>query len=195
MCLLPLAATAQTEKEIIEMIGKSSAEMQTLQCDFVQTKHLKILNDKMVSNGKMYYRQASKLRWEYTSPYSYIFILNDTQVLLKNSNRSDVIDVNQNKVFKEIARLMMNSIVGNCLTDDDSFTTSIQVTADEWVATLVPLKKDMKQMWTRLVLHFDKTSKTVVMVEMHERTGDHTEIRLKNVKVNAPVDDNMFSIQ
>ena len=193
--LLHVAAYAQTEKEIIDMVGKASAEMQSLECDFVQTKHLKILNDKMVSKGKMYYMQPGRLRWEYTSPYTYTFILNDSQVLLKNSTRSDVIDVNQNRIFKEIARLMMNSILGNCLTDEKSFQTDIETKGQEWIATLVPLKKDMKQMWTKLVLHYDSVKKSVVMVEMHEKTGDYTEIRLDNIKINRQIAESTFSIQ
>ena len=193
--LLHVAAYAQTEKEIIDMVGKASAEMQSLECDFVQTKHLKILNDKMISKGKMYYMQPGRLRWEYTSPYTYTFILNDSQVLLKNSTRSDVIDVNQNRIFKEIARLMMNSILGNCLTDEKSFQTDIETKGQEWIATLVPLKKDMKQMWTKLVLHYDSVKKSVVMVEMHEKTGDYTEILLDNIKINRQIAESTFSIQ
>lgn len=193
--LLHVAAYAQTEREIIDMVGKASAEMKSLECDFVQTKHLKILNDKMVSKGKMYYMQPGRLRWEYTSPYTYTFILNDSQVLLKNSTRSDVIDVNQNRIFKEIARLMMNSILGNCLTDEKSFQTDIETKGQEWIATLVPLKKDMKQMWTKLVLHYDSVKKSVVMVEMHEKTGDYTEIRLDNIKINRQIAESTFSIQ
>lgn len=193
--LLHVAAYAQNEKEIIDMVGKASAEMKSLECDFVQTKHLKILNDKMVSKGKMYYMQPGRLKWEYTSPYTYTFILNDSQVLLKNSTRSDVIDVNQNRIFKEIARLMMNSILGNCLTDEKSFQTDIETKGQEWIATLVPLKKDMKQMWTKLVLHYDSVKKSVVMVEMHEKTGDYTEIRLDNIKINRQIAESTFSIQ
>lgn len=193
--LLHAASYAQTEKEIIDMVGKASAEMQSLECDFVQTKHLKILNDKMVSKGKMYYMQPGRLKWEYTSPYTYTFILNDSQVLLKNNTRSDVIDVNQNRIFKEIARLMMNSILGNCLTDEKSFQTDIETKGQEWIATLVPLKKDMKQMWTKLVLHYDSVKKSVVMVEMHEKTGDYTEIRLDNIKINRQIAESTFSIQ
>lgn len=193
--LLSATAYAQTEKEIIDMVGKASAEMKSLECDFVQTKHLKILNDKMISKGKMYYMQPGRLRWEYTSPYTYTFILNESQVLLKNSTRSDVIDVNQNRIFKEIARLMMNSILGNCLTDEKSFQTDIETKGHEWIATLVPLKKDMKQMWTKLVLHFDSVKKSVVMVEMYEKTGDYTEIRLNNIKINRQIAESIFSIQ
>ena len=185
---------AQTQQEIIEQINKASAQMQTLECDFVQTKHLQILDDKMVAKGRMYYQQADKLRWEYISPYTYTFILNQNQVLLKNNDRTDVIDVERNRIFKEIARMMMNSIVGNCLSDEKTFKTQVEVAGNEWVATLVPLKKDMKQMWNKLVLHIQPDMKVVSKVEMHEPSGDYTVIDLKNIRTNSPVNQEVFRI-
>lgn len=195
-CLAAVNAFAQTSQaQIIEKVNKASAAMKTLECDFVQTKHLKILNENMVSKGKMYYSQPDKLRWEYTSPYTYTFILNSNQVLLRNDSRSDVINVDQNKMFKEIARMMMNSIVGKCLSDDKSFQTTIKETPTEWVAELIPLKKDMKQMWDKLILHFDRARNYVVRVEMHEKNGDYTIIDLKNVKKDQSLPSGVFNVQ
>ena len=194
--LVPFIGKAQNpqQSDIIEQINKASAQMQSLECEFVQTKFLSILDDKMVSKGRMYYQQADKLRWEYTSPYTYTFILNQNQVLLKNDNRSDVIDVNQNRMFKEIARMMMNSIVGNCLSDDKSFKTTVVVSGTDWIATLIPIKRDMKQMWNKLVLHINPDLKVVYKVEMHEPSGDYTIIDLNNIKTNNKINAEVFNI-
>ena len=107
-----VSAQAVSEAKIRQQIEAAAASMKTMQCDFVQTKYLRMLNDKMVSRGKMYYQQSDKLRWEYTSPYAYAFVLNGSRVLISKGNRNDVINVNQSKFFKEIARIMMNSVVG-----------------------------------------------------------------------------------
>ena len=127
VCLSLVSVSAQTlnEAQIRQRVNQAAAAMKTMQCDFVQTKHLKMLNDVMVAQGKMYYQQRSKLRWEYTNPYAYTFVLNGDKVLLKNRQRNDVIDVNQNKMFREIAGIMMSSVVGNCLSDDKTFKTTI----------------------------------------------------------------------
>lgn len=194
LCLVQMTCMAQTQQEIIEQINAASAQMHSLECDFIQTKHLSILDDKMVSEGKMYYQQADKLRWEYTVPYTYTFLLNQNQVLIRNESRTDVIDVNQNKMFKEIARLMMNSIVGNCLSDTKAFKTEVEVAGSEWIATLIPLKRDMKQMWNKLVLHIKPDLKVVCKVEMHEPSGDYTIIDLKNIKKNRPIGPDVFDI-
>lgn len=183
------------EAQVKATINQAAARMKSMQCDFVQTKHLKMLNDKMVSEGKMYYQQSNKLRWEYISPYHYTFILNQSQVSLRNARRNDVIDVNQNKIFKEIARLMMNSVVGRSLSDDKDFTSVTTANPTDWIATLTPLRKNLKQMFKEIRLHFNKKTSMVSKVILIERNGDKTVIELKNVKTNAPVNADMFAIR
>ena len=100
-CQLVSAAglTAPRKQEIIGSINSAASAMKSMTCSFTQTKYLSLLSDKMVSEGKMYYRQPNRLRWEYTSPYQYLFVLNGTKVYVGNKSRKDVIDTDANKVF------------------------------------------------------------------------------------------------
>lgn len=182
------------DAKVIQQINTVASGLKSIQADFVQTKYLKMLNEKMVSRGKMYYQQSDKLRWEYTTPYTYTFVLNGAKVLIGKGKRNDVINVNQSKVFKEIARIMMNSVVGKCLTDQKDFKTSIVATSSEYVATLYPQQKQMKQMFQKMVLHFNRQKLTVSMVELIEKKGDKTVIELKNIKNNTPINAKVFSI-
>ena len=195
MALLPMfGQTRINTDEIKQKINQTASGIKTMQCDFVQTKHLKMLNDKLVSKGKMYYQKSDKLRWEYVSPYKYTFILNGNKVQIKNDKRTDVIDVERNKLFKEIARIMMSSVVGDCLNDTRSFKTTITDGNTSWVATLVPQRKEMKQMFSSIRLYFNKKSSMVSMVELVEKNGDKTFIELKNVKTNGQIASSTFAV-
>ena len=185
----------QNEAQIRQAITQAASTMKTMQCDFTQTKHLKMLNDKMTSKGRMYYQQTNRLRWEYTSPYSYTFILNDDKVLLKNAQRNDVIDVNKNKLFREIARIMMNSVVGTSLSDDKSFKSTIATNGNEWIASLLPQRKDLKQLFQKIILHFSKKNAMVKQVELIERNGDKTVIELNSIRTNEKISADMFTIR
>ena len=185
----------QVDKAAVKAkVNRAAMEMKSMECDFVQTKHLKMLSDKMVSKGRMYYQQKNKLRWEYTSPKKYVFVLNDTKVRIKNGNRTDVVDTNQNKVFKEIARIMMNSVVGKCLNDDKEYKVDISASGSDWIATLSPLRKNMRQLFKRIVIHFDKQRAVVSRVELLEKNDDRTVIELKNVKTNHAISPNLFAV-
>ena len=194
MSIVSISAQTLNDAQIRQRVNQAAAAMKTMQCDFVQTKHLKMLNDDIVAHGKMYYQQSSKLRWEYTIPYAYVFVLNGDKVLLKNKQRNDVIDVNQNKMFREIARVMMSSVVGNCLLGDKTFKTTIATTNGEWIATLIPQRKDMRQMFQKIVLHFNQQRAVVNCVEMVEKSGDKTVINLKNIRTNETINAAIFSV-
>ena len=197
MCLLALAGAAQTpqERQAIQQISRAAAAMKTMQADFVQTKHLRMLGEKMVSRGRMCYQQSDKLRWEYTKPYAYTFILNGNSVMMSKGGHRDVVDVNRNKVFREIARMMMSSVVGTCLTDSKNFKVSMTVDKQTYTATLLPQKKDVKAMFTRIVLVFIRKTSVVSKVTMYEKNGDRTEITLDNVRTGAAVSPTEFTIK
>ncbi len=197
LCLGLTTVSAQQKvdtNKIKQQINQVASNMKSMQCDFVQTKYVKLLNEKMVSRGKMYYQQSNKLRWEYVSPYSYTFLLNGSKVLISKGKRNDVINVNQSKMFKEIARIMMNSVVGNCLNDDKDFKVSLVGNNTEYVATLYPQQKQMLQMFQKIILHFSKAKSTVSTVELIEKKGDKTIIELKNVKTNGTINAKIFNI-
>lgn len=197
MCLLALTSAAQTpqERQAIQQVSRAAAAMKTMQADFVQTKHLRMLGEKMVSRGRMCYQQSDKLRWEYTKPYAYTFILNGNSVMMSKGGHRDVVDVNRNKVFREIARMMMSSVVGTCLTDSKNFKVSMTVDKQTYTATLLPQKKDVKAMFTRIVLVFNRRTSVVSKVTMYEKNGDRTEITLDNVRTGAAVSPTEFTIK
>lgn len=115
--------------------------------------------------------------------------------MLKKGNRNDIIDVNQNKMFKEIARIMMNSVLGKCLTDKKDFKVSLLNQDNSYIATLVPQKKEMKQMFAKIVLHYNRESSMIVKVDMYEKNGDNTIIELINIHKNNPVDTSVYEIR
>ena len=196
LCLTFSVAFAQKfdQTNALSEISSAASSIKTMQCDFVQTKSLKMLGDKMISKGQMWCQQPNMLRWQYNSPYIYTFILNNNKVTVKKGNHSNVIDVNKNKMFKEIARIMMNSVLGKVLTDKSDFKASVVPKGQYYVVTLIPQKKEMKQMFTSILLHYDTKLKLVTKVEMHEKNGDTTLIELRNIKKNTPINASLFKI-
>lgn len=103
-------------------------------------------------------------------------------------------DTKQNKMFREIARLMMNTVTGQSLTSGKDFKVSIATSGSEWLATLTPQRKEMKQMFQRIMLHFSKTTSMISIIELTERNGDRTVIQLKNVQKNKAINAKNFEI-
>ena len=49
--------TAEQQKQLVEKIDKAASAMKSMQCDFTQTKRMKLLKREMKSTGVMYFKQ------------------------------------------------------------------------------------------------------------------------------------------
>ena len=197
MLVLPAAGQTKTsaarQQEVLERVDKAARSMKTMQCDFTQTKHMKMLKRDMVSTGVMYFRQPDKLRWQYTSPYDYIFILNGDKVKIKSAKTTKNIDVEGNKMFRRITDIIMGSITGNGLKATTDFTVEVYEGPEGCYARLYPKKKELKQIYKQVNVHFNSALTMVSRVEMEEKTGDTTVIQLTGAKTNTEIDEAQFS--
>lgn len=195
LCTTTLCTYAQSRQQMLDAIASATAQIRDMECDFVQTKNIRLLNRSMVSRGHMSYRQPDKLRWEYTTPYTYVFVVNGNKVQILNNKRKDVIDVDRNKMFREIVNIMLSTVAGTCLGDQSSFRTTVTSTQSEYIATLVPQKKDMRQMYANIILHFDTKAGVVNKIVMNEAKGDMTTIELRNIHKKRNLNDARFSVK
>ena len=183
-------ATEEQKKEVLDKITKASGDMTTMQGDFTQVKELSFMDDKVTSEGKMYYKKTNKIRWEYVKPYKYVFSMDGQNVRLNNA---DKIPVKSSKIFGEISRVMTGGISGSGLVDSPDFDSQFMVGKDDYQIILTPKKKEIKDMFSSVQLYVGKSDNRIRSVELVEKSGDKTTITLKNVKINAAIDDSIFS--
>lgn len=186
-------ASAGQQQLMMEKITQASQNMRSLTCDFSQTKELSVLNDKMESSGRMYYRNDNRLCWEYLSPYSCLFILNGNKLLVQSEKSRNVTDIKSSKLFREIIKIMMCGINGSGLADRN-FKAGYFWGEKVWEVVLLPQQKEIRKMFSEIKLLFNTKDYSVDCVEMKEQGGDKTVIRLTNKQFNAKIEDRIFHI-
>lgn len=186
--------TAEQQKQIIAKIDQTASAMKGMQCDFVQTKRMKLLSKEMQSKGIMYFKRPNKLRWQYIAPYDYTFILNGDKVQIKSSKSTKNIDVQGNKMFRQITNIILNSVTGGSLKSSSDFTVEVYKKDNTYFAKLYPKKKELKQLYQVIEIYFDSALTMVNSVRMVEKTGDETRVNLINTKLNIAVDEKMFAV-
>ena len=188
-------ATQAQQQEMVRRITESSQQLKTLRCDFVQRKTISILSDEMVSDGRMYFKQPDKLRWEYTKPYQYQFVLNGDKVMINSGTTKNVIDVSSSKIFREISRIIVSGINGSGIFDRTKFDARFLVGAKNDMVALTPKQKEIKQMFNEIHISFDRADYSVDSVEIVELNGDKTLIEMRNKQINKELDDEIFVIR
>jgi outer membrane lipoprotein-sorting protein len=196
LCALPLIGFAQDMKPMEDTLAfksgleKFSKSTNSIQGDFVQEKKLKMLNDKVISKGRLYFKKENKLRWEYDEPFNYIVALNNGKVMLKDEGKITTYDANANKLFLELNDILVTCINGN-IFQSKKFSFRFLETDKNKVAEMTPVSSAMKNFIDKIILYFD-ADYSVSKVEMLEPSKNSTLIVFKNKKLNADIPDKIF---
>ena len=159
---------AQDAKAARQHIVEAAQRMKTMQCDFVQTKHTKLLADATASKGRLSYRQPDWLCWEYTSPTVHTFTIDGEKVLMSDSRRTREVDIRRNRMYREMARLMTNIMSGQSLVGDQDFQVTLAAADEkktEWVATLVPRRKEVRRMYASIILRVTPAYRFIMILK------------------------------
>ena len=193
-CFAQTKVNKEEQSKMIQTIEKAVSSLKSMHCSFRQEKVIGLLNEKVVSIGTMDYCQPTKLRWQYNKPYTYTFVINGNKVMINSSSQKNIIDARQSKVFKEVTRIMVNSITGQCLTDSKQFNVTMYNNQTEWIANMVPVAKELKSMFKTIKLHIDPKKGLVSRVVLTEKSNDVTTIYLSDYKTNVKIDEKVFSV-
>ena len=177
-----------------QAVAKATASVQNIKTDFVQTKSLGFLDEKVVSNGLFYYAREKKIRWEYQKPYAFSFIINGNKAWMLNKSAKSEMDTRSNGLFRDLSELMLFGMGGTDLFDSPKFDFSFSVSEEAWQVTLSPKAKELKKLYSNIRLSFSKKDLQVIGIYMQEASGDTTDIVFTNRKINTDVPDTLFHV-
>lgn len=185
------------QKDIALVTSKLKASTQSiksLQTDFLQSKSISVLEETMESKGVMFYRSPGCIRWEYTSPNQYIFVVNNEKISVKTGSTTKNFDANANRFSREISDIMLSGINGMEIIESKKFTPVFLSSDKQICIQLTPTKRQMRQMLSQISFYFDINTYTISSIEMFDGNGDKTLITFSNKKENIPVSDEKFIV-
>jgi len=173
--------------------ASASKKINSIRCDFVQEKSLSMLEEKIVSHGNFFFKKANRVRMEYKKPFSYLMIINNNQVFIRDGEKENKISAKSNKTFSQINRIMIDCVQGTML-DNPDFSIRLFESNSYWLVELMPLTKSMKDLFKSIQVTVDKSDYSASRIDMNEVNGDYTVIRLNNKSLNVEIPDSLFSI-
>jgi len=187
------AATANTAV-LQQSLAKATAATQSISSDFSQVKHMKMLNDKVSSKGKFYYKKDNRIRIEYTTPFKYLVVMNGSSVTVKDDQKTNRISTRSSKAMQSANRIMMDCMTGNVYNNKD-FSVKTFESKSQYLLQLSPLTASMKGMFSRIDVFIEKSDYSVTKLQLNENGGDYTEMSFLNKKKNVSLDDALFSVR
>ena len=188
LMLISIFSFAQSNDEIMEMLTRQAASMQCMNCRFTQQKTMAMLAEPTVSEGLMNYNSPDKMRWEYTSPYSFALLVDGEKITKIIDGNEEVLDAKSGRMYQGIVSIIMSSATGQKLFDKSMFDVAITDDGEFWKAEMKPKKHNMKRMFSMLTFYFAKSTNIINKVEMDEASGDVTTIQFYDMKINELCD-------
>lgn len=178
------------QKMLLE-ITRVSEQIKTLECRFKQRKTISVLAETAEAEGMMYYQKADRMRWEYLKPDAYYFVMNGNKSVMKKNGETD--RGGSARIFGEIAKMIMGSISGKKLVDEERFVSEYSGNKEIFRISLQPKNRRMLQMISLLVMEFDIKEHAIRSVEMWQGE-DVTRIEFMEKKVNGALTEGLFSL-
>jgi len=177
----------------LQQFTQSTQKITTLTSNIVQEKNLSVLSEKIITKGHFLFKKEKNLRWEYTEPFSYLVIIKDDKIFIKDEDKANQFDIHSNKMFNSINDIMIGCIRGTILKDDKNFMAVYFENNTYFLVKLHPLIHSLKEFLNEIWIYFDKNDYTISKLEMYESSGDYTKIDFVDKKLNAPVPDEKFN--
>ena len=178
-----------------KLAGDISENTKTIQCAFVQEKHLSFMEKPVVSKGKFYFGDESQIRWEYTDPFSYVILMHDDVLtILDEGDRSDM-TMSDHPAFRKVQRLLSTVMRGDLFAAEKEFNMSFYENDHQYRIDLVPKDKEMQDFIAQMDLYFDKSDMMMSKFEMHEAGGDITKTKFSDRLINSKLPEGIFEIR
>lgn len=177
-----------------QALAKNAQATQSISSDFNQVKNMKMLNDKVSSKGKFYYKQSDKVRIEYTSPFSYLLVMNGGMIAVKENGKVSKINTRNSLTMQSVNRIMMDCMRGTVFNNKD-FSVKAYASSAQYLLTLTPVSSAVKGMFKNIDVYINKSDNQVARLIMTENGGDNTEMTFTNRKLNTNLADALFSVR
>lgn len=172
----------------------ASQKIESIESSFQQVKNLAMLKDKINSKGKFYYKKGNKVRIEYTSPYSYLMVLNNNNMTIKDGQKTSNYNTRSNKIMQSVNNIMLDCMRGTVYNNKE-FSVEAFESAKEYMLKMKPQSSVMKKMFANIEVFLDKKDFHVLRLNMIENGGDNSLMSFSGAMLNKNLSDALFAVQ
>lgn len=171
---------------IVEKLDSYAKGLNSIKSDFIQQKHISVLEEYITSKGSFVFLKPSNIKWLYNEPIEYKISIIDGEFKVNNDGKISEFDMNSNKTFSEINNMIVSMVNGSILTNS-TFNVDLYQDPLFYKAILEPLNKDFKRFVSEIHVFFDKKDFMVSKIKMMEASGDFTVIKFNNRQINTGI--------
>ncbi len=174
----------------LDEIKQNAQNIRSIQADFVQEKHMKILIKPLISEGKLYFSTPQSLRWEYTRPIRSILVMHNEDIKRYVMSSEGMIEdssaaLQAMQVFLE----EISSWIQGDFEKNPDFTATLQPSG---IILLKPKNSAMMNFIEKIALKLTDTPGVIESATIYETPTTYTLIKFNNTKINQKINESVF---
>lgn len=187
VCLILLSAS------VLAWSAEKPVRLRSVQADFTQETHLKILTRPLVSHGIFAFQAPQSLRWEYSSPlHSILFMQNGRmEKFIEKDGRFEQ-DKGMGAGSMQFILPEISSWLEGRFADNPVFTT---VRRDARIIVLTPKEQGLQAVISSIELHLGQQEGVMDSVTIFEGPDAFTRLTFSNTVLNREIPENFFRMQ
>lgn len=166
-------------------LSRRSSEVTTIKSSFTQTKHVKLLNTKVVSKGKFQYKKGVDTRFDYASPKVMSIIMTNSNLRISTPTKTTTYDFAKQQSLAELAVIMEACVSGKLRELPSKYKVTYKLASDFHVITITNLKRGADNPYTMIELHFCLEDYSLRELILYERSEDTTFYSFNNIVTNG----------
>ncbi len=178
---------------VLEDVKNSAGQTESLVSDFRQEKHLDIMDENLLSQGRFAYQKPDQLRWELLAPVASGFVLRGQEGERWNSlsGSREHYRIDSDPVMAMIAR----QLLAWARVDLDWLRQRYVMTLlseEPLRLQLTPRDAGEASFIKHLEISFGSDRRYVHEVLLQEQSADYTRITFSRVNINKPLPGDIF---
>ncbi len=170
---------------------RESVRLKSIQADFIQEKHLKILVRPLVSTGTFTFQSPQSLRWEYRTSVPSILLMHGSKVKKFVEKEGRFVEEKGMRLDSmQVVLAEISNWLDGRFSDNDMFTVSF---SDERTILLTPKEKALAGFISKIELKLGDRKEYLDSVTIFEGPESYTTMIFSNRVLNQEIPATVFT--
>ncbi|MBX3024710.1 outer membrane lipoprotein carrier protein LolA [bacterium] len=186
------AAPCDSTATCLAALNAAQAATRSVDARFVQTKHVSLLDQPLISTGRFRFRRPDHVRLDIETPRPSTILIAGRAVTIPGlppSEQRALADSPMAAMFTELGAVF----AGNLDRAPAHFAIVARADGDDIEVTLTPTAPDFQRLFRAITLRFAGAAPTVRSMRLDDELGDRLEVELRDVAYNVDLPDALFA--
>ena len=176
-----------------EDINRETAGIESVQAEFIQHKHLKILTKPLVSKGKFYFQKPDSVRWEYYSPVRSVLLMHRGNVKRYTLGSRGMVEDSSGALSSMQVVVQEIGLWSQGRFEESAYFKAEFVAGKGRKIILTPREASFAAMIARIIITPSPERKGAIKsVKIVESEGNYTLLDFTDVKMNEKIGESVF---